>query len=174
MSPIIASDTRREFRPAPEGLHNAVCIDVIDRGLQTTPWGPAHKVELRWQIDELNPDNQKRYLVSQRYTLSLNEKATLRHHLEAWRGKTLTAEDLKGFDLEKLIGFGCQLQVVHRTISDGATFANVQTIVPLAKGMPRLAPLDYVRAKDRGERGAGQAEEQMPEDSNESDENFPA
>lgn len=153
--PIIAKDNRKEFTPAPEGLHQGVCVDVIDLGMTQTPWGEKQKVELRWQIDTLNPETAKRFLVMQRYTLSLNEKATLRHHLEAWRGKKFTNEELAGFDLEKLVGANCQIQIVHNLSDQGRVFANVQALVPIGKGMVKMRPEDYVRAVDRQAQGNG-------------------
>lgn len=147
--PIYVSEENRSFSPAPEGLWNAVCVDVIDMGLQDTPWGPKAKVSIRWQIEELNPDTGKRFVVSNRYGLSLHERATLRRHLESWRGKPLGQDDLKKFDLERLIGVPCQLQVVHHLASSGQTYANVQSIVPPGKGMPRMTPEGYVRQQDR-------------------------
>lgn len=152
--PIIAKASESSFSPAPEGLHQAVCVDVVDLGMQETPWGPKHKVELRWQLDQVDPvsaqkGTARRYMVTNRYTLSLSEKATLRHHLEAWRGKRFTHEELEGFDLEVLVGINCQLQVVHNVKSEGRVWAAVQAIVPLGKGMAKLEPENYVRAKDR-------------------------
>lgn len=164
MSPITACDTRRNYRPAPEGLHNAVCVDVIDLGVRESRYGPGPKVEMRWQVEGVDADSGRRFLVQELYTLSLNERAKLRQHLESWRGKALSKEELAGFDLEKLIGVGCQLQVIHRT-TNGATFANVQAVTPLTAGMPSLTPLGYVRAKDRVEGGApAAADRQEPAD----------
>ena len=161
---IIARGTKREFRPAPQGLHDAVCVDVIDRGMQSTAWGRTHKVELRWQIEAVNPDNAKRFLVTEWYTLSLHEKANLRHHLEGWRGIKFTQKEVKeGADLERLFGAGCQLQIVHNLGKDGETYANVQTVLPLKKGTARLAPLDYVRVRDRDEQVAAAAGERTGE-----------
>jgi hypothetical protein len=147
--PIVARDTRKEFTPAPEGLHQAVCVDVLDLGLVEGPWGAKPKVRIIWQLDQVQPDSGKRALVTAQYTLSLNEKATLRHHLESWRGRKFTAEELQGFDLEKLIGVNAQVQVVHALADDGRTWANVQAVVPLGKGMTKLRGEDYVRVKDR-------------------------
>jgi hypothetical protein len=31
---IIAKSNKKDFTPAPEGLHSAVCCDVVDLGLQ--------------------------------------------------------------------------------------------------------------------------------------------
>jgi hypothetical protein len=150
MSPIIVSYAKRNFEPAPEGLHRAVCVDVVDLGVQPTDWGEKHKVSIRWLIEEKDMSG-KQYMVSSRYTLSLDKKANLRKVLETWRGRKFTAEELAGFDLEKLIGANCQLQVSHSDPSeDGTVYANVQAVVPAVQGLPYLdVPRDYVRAKDR-------------------------
>lgn len=147
---MLLKDNRREFTPAPEGLHQAVCVDFLDLGEQDTPWGKKAKCEIRWQIDALM-DNGERYLVTNRYTASLNEKATLRAHLEAWRGRKFTDKELQGFDTEHLIGVGCQLQIIHVKGTKDATktFARVQAIVPVGKGMAKMAAENYVRVKDR-------------------------
>jgi len=147
--PIIAREPESKFTPAPEGLHQAVCVDVIDLGLVETQWGQKLKVEIRWQLDVLNEDTQKRFDIRARYTLSLSEKANLRKQLETWRGRKFSQEELQGFDLEKLIGVNCQLQVIHNLTDEGKTYANVQAIVPHNPRVPKIAPLDYVREKDR-------------------------
>jgi len=147
--PIIAKEPESKFTPCPEGLMQAVCCDVIDLGVQTTPWGEKPKVEIRWQVDEVDPDTHKRFEVRAWYTLSLSEKANLRKHLETWRGRKFTAEELRGFDLEKLIGVNCQLQVIHNITDEGKVYANVQAIVPHNAKVPKIAVLDYVRQQDR-------------------------
>ena len=46
--------------------------------------------------------------------------------------------------------------MTHDLSDDGTIYANVSTVVlPPVKGAPRLAPLDYVRAKDRQARNGG-------------------
>lgn len=154
---IVAKDTRKEFTPAPEGLHQSVCVDVVDLGMQDGQWGPKPKVRLVWQLDRLNPETGKRFTVSQQYTLSLNEKANLRHHLEAWRGKKFSPQELQGFDLEKLLGVNGQVQVVHALSDDGRIWANVQAIVPLGKGMTKMRAEEYTRVKDRTDKPADAA-----------------
>lgn len=148
--PIFAKDTRKDYAPAPEGLHQAVCVDIVDLGIVSTQWGDKHKVRVVWQIEAVNPDTGKPFTPMQQYTLSLNEKARLRQHLEAWRGRKFTSDELSGFDLEKLLGANCQLQLVHSISDDGRTFSNVQAIVPLGRGMTKIrGSEDYVRVKDR-------------------------
>lgn len=163
--PIIAKDSRREWTPAPEGLHTAVCVDVVDLGMVPTPWGDKHKVRIIWQIEETNPDTGRRHEVRSDFGLSLSEKGRLRPTLEAWRGRKFTKEELEAFDLEKLLNAPCQVQVVHNISDEGRVFANVQAVVPAAKGMVRLSPQEYVRVKDR----AQQQENNGPDMKEESD-----
>lgn len=142
-----------DFTPAPQGLHSAVCVDVLDTWTEERPkefgGGLVEKTRLVWEIEE-KMDDGKRFLVSQFYTASLHEKAKLRQHLESWRGRAFTEQELNGFDLENVVGVPCQLQVIHHTTKAGKTYANVAGIVPPSKHAPRLQPTgDYVRVKDR-------------------------
>ncbi len=152
--PIIVKDTGNTFSPAPEGLHQAVCVDVIDLGEQDTPWGKKHKIALRFELDSHDPETKKPYQVSKWYTASLSELATLRQHLESWRGRAFTEAELIGFDIEKLVGINAQLSLIHQLTDKKRTFANIQTIVPLGKGMT----IDYcvnnamIKAKKRAGR----------------------
>lgn len=152
---IIAKKKKSEFSPAPEGLHGAVCCDVVDLGIQKSQWGEAHKVEIRWQLEETDPktDPPRPYMVVQRFTLSLHEKSRLRPMLEAWRGRKFTSDELDGFDLEKLVGANCQVQVIHNVQDEGEVYANIQAVVPAAKGAPKLrANSGYVRVAEREKR----------------------
>lgn len=147
--PIYARKKEGEYSVAPEGLWTAVCCDVIDRGIQKTPWGDQVKIEIRWQLEEKDPKTGKRFLISQRYTPSLHEKSRLRPMLEAWRGRKFTKDEEREFDIEKLLGANCQLQVVHNIKDEGQTYANVQAVVPLGRGAVKLRIEDYIRVIDR-------------------------
>jgi hypothetical protein len=137
------------FTPHPTGLHQMVCCDVIDNGIRDTAYGPKHKITIRWQSEEAN-DKGARLTVQQMYTASLNDKAKLRHDLESWRGKAFTADELRKFDLENLIGANAMVNVVHRQSADGKTWANVASLAPLMKNLPKLTVAgDYVRQQDR-------------------------
>lgn len=162
---IIARVPDGKFTPAPEGLHHAVCVDVIDLGVLQTTWGDKHKVRLVWQIEEADTETGKRFEARKQFNLSLHEKATLRKDLEAWRGRKFTADELKGFDLEKLLGVNCQIQIVHEIGEDASIWANVQAVVPAPKNVPRIAPMDYVRVKDRAaDQGNGKSANPKSED----------
>jgi hypothetical protein len=148
--PIIARKKSGEYSTAPEGLWQAVCCDVVDLGEVETQWGNKPMVRICWIIEEVDPKTGMNYLVSQRYTLSLHEKSRLRPMLEAWRSRKFTDEELEGFDLEKLIGVNCQVQVIHNLSSQGGTFANVQAVVPAGRSAAKMTvPETYIRVCDR-------------------------
>ena len=149
MSAIIARRPRSTYTAAPEGLHAAVCVDVVDLGIVQGAYGAKHKVRVVWQLDLVDEDHGRRFDVARVYTLSLHERAALRKDLESWRGRKFTEVELDGFDLEKLLGVNAQVNVTQDLSDDGAVYANVSTVVPPVKGAPKLTPRDYVRAKDR-------------------------
>jgi hypothetical protein len=141
------------FVPCPAGLHHAVCVDVHDLGLIEVTFGgkteTKHKCDVYWESADQNLENDKPYLVRKRYTVSLDPKANLRKDLESWRGRPFTPDELKGFDLEKLIGVNCQLAVQH-VDRNGTTYADVTAVVPAPRGVAKLKPsAGYVRKKDR-------------------------
>lgn len=150
---IIAKATGggKDFIPAPEGTHAAVCVDVIDLGMLEVTFGgkkkQQHKVNIVWQIDETRPDG-KLFTVRKRYTLSLHEKAALRKDLESWRGQSFKPSELEGFDLEVLIGKGALVNVLHE-VKEATTYANVVGVMRLPSKMAAPSPRDYVRVYDR-------------------------
>ena len=141
--------TESDFKPAPEGLHQGVCIDVIDLGMKDGKWGPKHTCRLWWQLELRDDETEKRFRVKKDYNVSLHEKANLCKDLVAWRGRKFTDEEAAGFDVESVIGANCQLQVAHNLGDNGTVWANVMTVVPLGKNMTKLRPEEYVRDKDR-------------------------
>jgi hypothetical protein len=159
----------------PAGQFIAVCIDVIDLGMVDVNWQgnikKQHKAVIRFWCGENNEEGEPLF-VGERFTLSLHEQSALRPFLEAWRGKVFTAEELRGFDLEKLIGVPALIQVTHATRNE-RTFANITSIMMPPKGSDKIAPLaDYVRAKDRTQQDAPGANVRRPFE-NDDEDNLP-
>lgn len=149
MAIYVSDNGGGKFTPHPTGLHQMVCCDVIDKGMEDTPYGQKRKVVIVWESVETN-DKGNRMTVRQKYTASLNEKAKLRHDLEAWRGRAFTADELSNFDLENLIAANAMVNVVHRPDSKGNTWANVASLSPLMRGLPKLSvSSEYIRQRDR-------------------------
>lgn len=135
-----------DYEPIPAGQYQAACLWVVDLG---THYNVAYdkrarKVLIGWEIPEvrieIEKDGEKKNLprmLSKTYTLSLHEKSTLRKELEMWRGKTFTEQELEGFDLSKLIGVNCMLQIIHKQVGE-KTYANIVSITPLYKGLTKI------------------------------------
>lgn len=128
-----------DFLPPPPGTHVAVCYRFIDLGTQETEFQGQkkhqRKVMLGWELDEMMEDG-KPFMVSQRYTWSMSEKANLRADLESWRGVAFKESDFGpgGFDIRRVIGAPCMLTIVHAE-KNGKTYANIRAIGKLPKGM---------------------------------------
>ena len=119
--PIYASKgDGKEYYLVPAGTSQAVCYDIWDIGFQEGEWQGKkivnHKVIIGFEITELVPKGEfegKHMTINNFYTLSLASKANLRKHLEGWRGKAFTEQELEKFDIEKLIGVNCMLNIIH-------------------------------------------------------------
>lgn len=180
---IIAYDKGQKFTPAPEGQYASVCCDIVDLGMVESSYQgkvtKKQKIRVVFQVSETNPENGKPFLVSQWFTLSMNEKANLRAFLEQWRGKPYTEDEIKaGVPVTKMLGVGAFIQIVHNE-RQGKVYANISTIMRLPKGYkaPEIDPT-YVRVKDRPvEDGAGPGapgQQQRPvDDEAEEDDDFP-
>lgn len=148
--PIYATKKESEYTVAPEGLWPAVCCDVVDLGVKQSKFGPQVKIQIRWQLEEVDPKTGKRFLIVQSYTPSLHEKSRLRPMLEAWRGRKFSADEEKQFDIEKLLGANCQLQIIHNIQDEGRVYANVQAVVPLPRNAAKIRTSeDYIRVVNR-------------------------
>ena len=77
--------------------------------------------------------------ISKTYTLSLHEKAGLRKDLAAWRSRDFTEEEAKGFDISKLLGVYCMLNVTTSE-NNGKTYTNIAGITPLPQALKNAKP----------------------------------
>ena len=135
--PIVAkAGSSRE--PAPVGNHVAICYQIIDIGTIETTWEgktkQVHKCRISFElVHELKKENdvEKPLVVSIPRTLSLGKQARMRAELESWRGKPFTEEEAKGFDITKLLGVPCMINIIHT--EEG--YERVHAITPVPKGV---------------------------------------
>lgn len=117
----------------PAGTHLALCYRVVDLGTQPdSGYGAKEKIVLFFELphERIVVDGRERPMgISKFYTKSLGKKASLRKDLESWRGRPFTAEELTGFDMKKILGVGCQLQVI-----DDEGKSKISAVVGLPKG----------------------------------------
>ncbi len=140
---LMAKDSGGDgFEPIEPGSYIARCVSVVDIGVQETGFGPKEKVYLGFEVpsvrvewkDQDGKDHEGPAFIGSRYTLSINEKSILGQHLTGWRGKPFTDEERQGFDLFNVLGAPCLINVI-RTEKNGKTYANIQSIMRLPKGM---------------------------------------
>lgn len=150
------------YEPVEAGTYPARCCAVIDLGLQHVEYKgqkkDQEKVMLMFELPteriEVDGEDKPRWL-SNRYTVSLSEKATLRKTLDAWRGRPFTPEELAGFNLASVVNAPCMLTVVNKEGKNGGVFANIKGVSKPMKGMvvPELesAPIIFDMEADNAE-----------------------
>jgi len=161
------------YQLPPEGNHLARCIRVIDLGTQKETYNGKpkkyHRGILGWELlEEKAVFDEERgeepFFVSKEYTLSLSERANLRHDLESWRGKGFSEAELEAFDMSRLLGALCMVNVIHRVSAKKRKYASVNGITPLPKGMKDLVPKQVLPSiKYLIEDRRGGAFEELPE-----------
>lgn len=133
------------FKSIPEGTHIAICNMVVDLGDQDSPmYGVKHQIYLRFEVpsERINyqvdgKDHEGPGVIGQSYNFTLAEKATLRKHLEGWRGKSFADNELMDsagnpiYDVSKVVGKACQISVGKTETGN----AKIAAIIALPKGM---------------------------------------
>lgn len=152
---FIATDTGGDsnFKRVPAGAYIGRCYSLIDLGTQKTDgqFGTKfnHKIKISWELfgddDQGNPLTidvdgvQMPMTISKNYTVSLHEKANLRKELAAWRGRDFTEEEAKAFDVSKLIGAYCMVNVTTSE-TNGKTYSNVAGLTPIPSALKNSKP----------------------------------
>lgn len=141
------------FKRVPAGVFIGRCFSLIDLGTQLTDgqYGQKlqHKIRIAWELfgddDQGNPltvdvdGHEMPMTISKSYTVSLHEKAGLRRDLAAWRGKDFTEEEAKAFDVSRLMGVYCMINVTTSE-TNGKTYSNVAGITPLPGALKNAKP----------------------------------
>ena len=140
---MIIENSGGSFKPVPAGMHLARCYRIIDLGTQKQEYEGSvsyvRKLKIVWEIhgndDEGNPivtDKGEPMIVTKDYTMSWNEKATLRKDLQSWRGKPFTEEEQKRFDIKSVLDKWCMVNVAHKPRKKGdGVYANVVAVNPV-------------------------------------------
>jgi hypothetical protein len=133
---LTARNEGGDFVLVPAGVKVARCFRVVDLGTQYSErWSKSsHKVMVAWEFPKELMEDGKPFSIANWYTVSLHEKSNMRKDLESWRGRGFTETELLGFDLSKILGQSCYINVVHN-VSDNKTYANVASIMPLPDGV---------------------------------------
>ena len=146
---MLSVSAKKTYEPVPAGTHLAVCVGLYDIGTQRNEqYGKENKQDvLVWELPEVRKDfeidgvmKNMPQQISKFYNRSLHEKATLRKHLDAWRGRSFSHAELALFNLETIAGTSCFLSVVHKEKADGNVTDKVDSVAALPAGTAPAKP----------------------------------
>ena len=161
MSLTLSESAKATERQLPEaGSTMGVLVSLVDLGMQETNWDGEKKISPKVRLTFELPDQviegevvengkttkvTKPMMVSLELTRSLGERATLRKHLESWRGAAFTSKELASFSLKNLLGKAALLNLMHKTSQAGRQYCAISAIGKLPKGM--TAPKETVNSQ---------------------------
>ena len=143
---INATNTAPKREVIPAGNYAARCYQMIHIGtVKEVILGEEkilNKVRIGWELPTemrvFSEDKGEQPMVlSEEFTLSMHEKAKLRKFLASWRGKDFTEEEAKCFDVTKLLGAPCMLNIIHKPSKKDASviYAVIGSCSPVPKGL---------------------------------------
>jgi hypothetical protein len=136
------------FQPCPEYTGPAVCVDVTPLKTVQTQYGPKEKFRFVFEIGQAKDDGTPWCVWSAPFTPSYHENSALRPFLRKWMGRELSADEVKEFDTESLLGRTAHITVIHEH-SEGEVYANIALIQPDKSAQPMKPSGKFVRMKDR-------------------------
>ncbi len=139
-----------DFKPHVEGIHPAVCVDVIDLGLVETEFQGqrrlVNKVRLFFETEQKNEEGRS-CVISKTFTASLHPKAKLADFLGKWRGRPVVPGE--SIDLAKLVGANCTLVISHQQNMVGRTYASIDAVSKPTKRLVASGAYDPALARQR-------------------------
>lgn len=120
----------RSFKPAPEGVHQAIVYQFAWLGYQDGgKFRPKKQIAFNFLLapgdDGVSPS------IIHKINPSAHARGSLTPFLKALTGNAkMTDMEVKGFDYGSLLGSPATLQVAHKVSGTGKTFANVVAVLP--------------------------------------------
>ncbi len=150
MSLVLQSTVSSDFKPHPEGIHPAVCVDVIDLGMVESEY--KGQVSLKRKLRVVFESEQAtaggvRCTIGKRFTASLHPKSRLAEFLGKWRGRPVVPSET--IDLAKLIGASCTLVISHQTDLSGQLYAAIDAVSKPTKKVAPSGQYDPAAARQR-------------------------
>jgi len=167
MSYVLQSKVGGDFKPHPEGIHPAICVDLIDLGLVESEWQGqrrlVNKLRLVFETEQRGEDGRN-CIITKTFTASLHPKAKLSEFVGKWRGRPVVPGE--SIDLAKLIGANCTLVISHQQNMVGRTYASIDAVSKPTKRLVPSGSYDPALARQRiaewKAKEAGQAQPAAP------------
>jgi len=134
------SATRKPYTPAPQGMHFARCVSIIDLGTQDGQFGAKRKMNVTFELlgtqmpREQATDPIRPFTISKEYTTSFNSKSTWRKDVSSWLSPRIIS-DGETVSSKDLLGRECMVLVTHKMKKDGSGVrADITAITPVMQG----------------------------------------
>ena len=138
------------FIPHPEGIYPAVCVDVVDLGLELSDYKGqrrmVNKVKLVFETGTRGEDGTV-LTVSKTFTASLGPTAKLAEFLGKWRGRPVVLGEK--VDLEKVMGASCTLVISHQRNLVGKIYASIDAVSKPTRAVAPSGTYDGVAMRKR-------------------------
>ena len=143
---IIATTSAQQRELIPSGNYIARCYQMIQIGtVREFIMGEEktlNKVRIGWELPEerrvfKEENGEQPFVISKEFTLSMHEKSNLRKSLASWRGKDFNEDEAKSFDITKLLGVPCMINIIHKQGKKDPTktYEEISGITSLPKSM---------------------------------------
>lgn len=124
--------------PVEPGVYIAICVGVLDLGEQYSEKFKNYRNEVQfvWELcgETVEVDGeQKPRQLSRTFSVAASKKSNLRGFISGWNGVQYSDDQFSDLGLFTQVGKACQLNVV---LNDTGEYANVDSAIPLPKGMP--------------------------------------
>ena len=137
------------FTPVPPGMYLARCYRIVDLGTQKSEYlgqiKNLPKVMLQFEVHgeddagkPLVTAKNEPMSISKNLTLSLAEKATLRKDLQTWRGKEFTPDELRGFQIDNVLGAWAMIAITKAVGNNGKEYTNIMSINPVPAAIKKV------------------------------------
>lgn len=123
-----------DFKQPNFGLQAARIFKIVDIGTQEDEFEGkaklARKMLVFFELAQLTEDNRP-FTIFKEYNQNIrSERATLRKHMQSWKGKAMTKEMIEDFDAKALLGEVCMVNLVESKSGK----AKVDNILALPEG----------------------------------------
>ena len=130
---------KTDFVAHPVGQYEGKIIEVVNKGVVETKFGPKPKVAVAIE-SEAKMDDGSSFRIDRWFSISSHPKSSLREFRETMLARTLTQEEANDLNSDELLGRNVGFIVVHRENPEGLAFSNVSNIWPLNPPVASVVP----------------------------------
>lgn len=149
---ILATSDGTPRELTPEGTYLGRCVEMVEIGIVPDSYEGKEKfspkIRIGWELPEelkvyKDGEAPKPTMVYEEYTLFMGDKANLRKTLTSWRGKAFTEDEAKSFNVAKLLGATCLINIIHKpsTKDPSKVYEKIASVSPILKSMTAPAQI---------------------------------